>query len=482
MTAVTEEQVGHPSGRRILVVTSYVLLGATLCWSRLVRLGQPLWSDEIQTVTRFVRGGPREILAGTYVANNHELYSLVTWVTTQVAGESEIALRLWSVVPFFVGVAIVTYWLHIRLGALTGLLYLFLATASPLLLDLSRQARGYGLAYLAMSIVIVAALEADRSPRTWTIVAFCAAGVAGTLTLPHFAVAFFTIGVALLSRPRLRLPIAAGLALAAAVILVWYLPHLRPILETAGQDYGRAIDTRWLATAPLDETLVPAFTIADDALLRPNLASLLFVAVLIPLLAASPLLRARAPALILCSGVLATILAVWVTDAQVVPRFFSFLLVPLFVLLASGIAAILTPTVRAPRLRLVLPVAMILAIAFSFTSLAAKVARMPRESLGAVASTIRAEAPASTPVYAQIRYADDLLYHVGRPIVRVRTAADVAAMCSGRSPLFFVRYRLLLTPLEVTCTGRPNARHWRFDQYARGGRADLWYIPSASHR
>ncbi len=84
----------------------------------------------------------------------------------QLVGESEIAYRLLSAVPFVAGVVLVTAWLHRRLGAGSGLLYLFLATVSPLLLDITRQARGYGLAYLAMSIVVVAALEADRTRRT----------------------------------------------------------------------------------------------------------------------------------------------------------------------------------------------------------------------------------------------------------------------------------------------------------------------------
>ena len=67
---------------------------------------------------------------------------------------------------------------------LSGVLFLFLATVSPLLLDITRQARGYGLAFFAMSVLVVAALEAGRTGRTWAIVAVCAAGVVGTWTLP----------------------------------------------------------------------------------------------------------------------------------------------------------------------------------------------------------------------------------------------------------------------------------------------------------
>ena len=68
------------------------------------------------------------------------------------------------------GRTVVTAWLHSRVDALSGVLFLFLATVSPLLLDITRQARGYGLAFLAMSILVVAALEAardGRTPRSW---------------------------------------------------------------------------------------------------------------------------------------------------------------------------------------------------------------------------------------------------------------------------------------------------------------------------
>jgi hypothetical protein len=157
----------------VVLVTSYGLLGSTLLISRLAGLDKSYWFDEVITVRYFVRAGPREILTGPYIPNNHELFSLLAWATRWTVGESEIGLRLWSVLPFLAGVALVTVWLHTRLTPLSGVLFLFLATVSPLLLDLSRQARGYGLAFFAMSVLIVGALEADRDGRTLAIAAAC---------------------------------------------------------------------------------------------------------------------------------------------------------------------------------------------------------------------------------------------------------------------------------------------------------------------
>ena len=148
---------------RVIVVAAYALLGVTLLWSRLADLGKSFWFDESFFVAHFVRKGPGEILTGP--ALSHELHGILAWAAGHVAGESETAYRLLSAVPFVAGVALVTLWLHRRVSAGSALLYLFLATVSPLLLDITRQARGYGLAYLAMSVVVVAALEADRTHR-----------------------------------------------------------------------------------------------------------------------------------------------------------------------------------------------------------------------------------------------------------------------------------------------------------------------------
>ena len=119
-------------------------------------------------VRGYVRGGLDEILTGSGL--NHQLMALLAWAMSSVTGESEVAFRLLSVVPFVAGVVLVTAWLHRRHGALSGVLFLFLATVSPLLLDITRQARGYGLAFMAMCVVIVAALEASRTGRTWLVV------------------------------------------------------------------------------------------------------------------------------------------------------------------------------------------------------------------------------------------------------------------------------------------------------------------------
>jgi len=122
--------------RRIAVVVAYVGLGAALLWSRLANLGHSFWNDEILMVEGYVRAGPRHILSGPDL--NHELMALFSWVTTSVVGESEIALRLLSAVPFVAAVVVVAVWLHRRQGVLSAMLFVFLTLSGGL--DLWRAA------------------------------------------------------------------------------------------------------------------------------------------------------------------------------------------------------------------------------------------------------------------------------------------------------------------------------------------------------
>jgi hypothetical protein len=471
----------RPDGRgaTAIVTALYVVLGSLLLWSRFAGLNHGYSSDELMTVRGYVRAGPHEILIGRYIPNNHELFSLLGWATTAIFGESEVALRLWSAIPFVVGVIIVTAWLHVRLGALSGVLFLFLATASPLLLDITRQARGYGLAFLAMGVLVVAALEATRAPRAWTIVAFCGAGVVGTWTLPHVGIAFAATGVVLLTKRELRRAVSIGLAASFLAIGSWYAPHLDDLRSSSRQEYGARIDGAWIVTAPIDQILMPGLRWIDEVLVDPGPGSLVLVAALALLVGSSPLLRTRDSALVLGSGVVATVVTLWLTRTNVAPRFFSFLLVPLLLALATGIAAILArATSRPAHVRTVLAVTSLGLLVLISAPYTWSITRLPRESIQDVAATIRTVAP-SAPVFAYVPYPRDLEFYLGRPLETARTADQFRRVCQAEREVVFVSQPWLLPPVTVPCTRREGARHLRFRQYARGEEVNVWLIPPA---
>lgn len=472
----------RPDGRgaTAIVTGSYLVLGSLLCWSRFVGLNHGYSSDELMTVRGYVRAGPHEILIGHYIPNNHELFSLLGWATTAVFGESEVALRLWSAIPFVAGVIIVTAWLHVRLGALAGLLFLYLATASPLLLDITRQARGYGLAFLAMGVLVVAALEATRSRGAWTIVAFCCAGVVGTWTLPHFGIAFAATGLVLLTKQDLRRPAAIGLTASLLACIAWYAPHLDDLMSSSRQDYGARIDGAWVVSAPIDQILMPGLRWIDEVLVDPGLGSLVLVVALALLIGSSPLLHVRDSALVLGAGVTATVVTLWLTRTNVAPRFFSFLLVPLLIALATGIAAILArATSRPASVRTVLAVTSLGLVALISAPYMWNVTRLPRESIQDAAATIRTVAPPSAPVFAYVPYPRDLEFYLGRSVEVPRQPNELRRLCQAEREVVLVSQPWLLPPVTVPCTQREGARHIRFRQYARGEEVNVWLIPPA---
>lgn len=466
---------------RWLTVAAYAMLGSVLLWSRLAGLGGGLCCDEISTVVDYVREGPRTILTGAYTPNNHELFSLLAWSSTSIFGESEIVLRLGAALPFIVGVVIVTAWLDLRVDALAALLFLAFATTSPLLTDISRQARGYGLAFLAMSVMVVAALEADRSGRTWAVAAFWIAGLVGAFTLPHFAIAAAAVGVVLLTRPTLRARCLVGGAISAVSITFWYAPHLDDLVTHSSQEYGTRIDVVWLVTAPFDQILLPAFTSLDETFVTPSLATLVVAVPFAVIIGSSPLLHARTSALVLGGSVVATVVVLWAIGAHVVPRFLSFLLVPLLMLVATGCSYVLDRLFSKPALvRTAAVVAVFAVLAFASAPLFASIHTSRRDSLREAAALIRAQAP-SAPVYAYMPYPADLAFHLDRAVNQVERAAETEVVCNASGTAVFLAQPWFWAPTTVpSCTKRPGVQHRRFEHFARGESIDVWVIPAGN--
>ena len=472
-----------PTIATAVVAASYAVLGATLLFSRLAGLGKSFWQDEIIFVNGFLGDGLGHILRGPDLS--HELYAVLGWSTWQVFPESETALRLWSAIPFIVGVVIVSAWLHTRLAPLAGLLYLFLATVSPLLLDITRQARGYGLAFCAMSVVVVGALEATRTRRTLPVAAMCVAGVVGTWTLPQLGIAFLAVGAVVAVNRDLRRATVVGIGASVIAVLAWYAPHLRQVQESSQIDSGFRIGTAWLLTAPFDFILTPALLWIEGTYVIAGVIWLPVVLLSAIVMASSPYIRERGSALILCAGPIATIVFLWATQAYVVPRYLSYLLVPLFVLLASGAASIFGRLVTRPAIvRTLVCVVGIALLAVNFTSVAGDLVRLPREANRDAADVIEARAPQGAPVLAYIHVPQgnppSLQFYLDRRVHVLMRSQVVGRVCNESEPVVYVTQPFRLRGIEVRCLSRPGTEHYSLRQYARGGEISVWIVPPAS--
>jgi hypothetical protein len=465
---------------RALVVAAYAVLGTILLGTRFVGLGHSFWTDELYFVAHFVREGPGEILAGPDLS--HELMAIAAWATSSIVGESETAFRLWSVVPFVAGVTVVTAWLHSRIDALSGVLFLFLATVSPLLLDITRQARGYGLAFLAMSVLVVAALEAVRDGRTAAVVAMCVAGVIGTWTLPQLGIAFLATAAIVASDARVRRTTVIGLGFSVAAIVAWYAPHLGQVRSASEIHDGLQISTVWLATAPIDQVVLPALVWIDGTAAVPGVVWLPLIAIVALVSAASPLARERRSLLVLCASLVATILVLWITRAYVIPRYVSFLLVPAFVLLASGASSILGRIRTRPAIvRTIVCLVALGVLAVRFATIAPDVVRLPREANRDAAEIIERSVPASTPVFAYVRRPENISFYLGRPVRPLEDWTTVAKrVCNNDRQVVYVWQPFTLKEVRLPCLSRPGVQHYRFRQYARGNEMDVWFVPRAS--
>ena len=465
-----------PAAQRVAAGAAYGLLAVTLVSTRLIGLDSSLWHDEVVAVVEFIRAGPGEILAGPDLS--HELFGILAWATTSAVGESEVALRFWSVVPFLLGVAVVTVWLHARLGALAGILFLFFATASPLLLDISRQARGYGLAFLAMGVLLVAALEASRTSGGWYLAGFCVAGIVGTCTLPQFGIAFVATGIGLIADSGLRRRAAVGVGVSLAAIAAWYAPHIGEVRSASRIEDGVQVGTLELLVSPFQHVLIPALLWIDGTVLVGSIVWLPLVLLMAVVMASSPLLSDRRSAVILCSGVVATLVVLWLVQAYVIPRYLSFLLVPLFGLLASGMSAILRRVTSRPALLRTLACAALLGIVgFAFLSVLFHVVRYPREAYRDAARAVERETAPDTPVFAYTRNTEGLDFYLDRP-VRTLDSTDVGAyVCESKELVAFVTQPFGIPDVEVACLDRIGTRNFRARQYARGGEMNVWLVP-----
>jgi hypothetical protein len=310
----------------------------------------------------------------------------------------------------------------------------------------------------------------------WPVAAVALGGVLGVSTLPHFAVAFGAVVAALLALGVQRTRVALAFVLVAAASLAWYAPHVDDVFASTQDLYAVQLESSWILTASIDQTLVPAARLLGDAYLFPNLASLAFVALFAVVMWASPLLRDRATAAVLCMPVVATIAVFWVASAHAAPRFFSFLLVPLFVLVATGAATALGRAFEPRRgIPTVCTAALLAIFAAGSVPFLARIPTEPREAMREVARAI--DELGMPMVHAYVAFPQDLEFHLGREVVPARTQAALARACAEPGEVVVVTQIWMLEPLRPECAGRQGARRVRFEQYARGEAIDLWILP-----
>lgn len=272
---------------------------------------------------------------------------------------------------------------------------------------------------------------------------------------------------------------AIGGAVSLLAIAAWYAPHAGELLESAGQRFGAPIPWYGLITSPVEQILAPAMMFVEGPALTADLTRLPLVAALVIVIAASPLLRSARTGLVLGGGAAFTMLVLWAAQIYVTPRFVSYLLVPLFMLTASGVAHLLLahPGTR-PLLRVGLAFTMLSLLTVSFVSEAPPVLTLPREAHRDAAEIIRNQgAEASVLVYA--RHPSDLEYYLGHRVTSLTTNDVQRSVCGAKKTVVYATQPFVIPLVEVPCALRQGVRRYRLEQYARGGEIVVWVIPPA---
>jgi len=198
-----------------------------------LQLFAPLWWDELYTYERYIAQGPITVITSDYHSNNHRLYSFLAAVIVKPFGASEAVLRLPAVIPTAASAWLLGSGLRRWHGDVPAIAGMLLFCFSPLLLVWTPQARGYGLAVLASTVLLVSAheLATDSGPRLagrW-LVALAVSTAVGIATLPHFVlVAAFTWLAVMITRGRAAWHWSALVAMGTAVVAgaAIYVPGL----------------------------------------------------------------------------------------------------------------------------------------------------------------------------------------------------------------------------------------------------------------
>lgn len=457
---------------RNIALTIFGICGAVVLWTRFATLGQPFFDDEARTVTDFVNGGPHAILSGPFRANNHPLFSLLSWATTGVLGRYEAAYRLPSVVPGVAAIVLIGWWAWRRLGRVASLSVVALATVSSLELSLSVQARGYGLAFLAGAAMLVFADRASSTDRPADVGKFVGFGLVGVWTLPTCVLPFVVHMAILLMRRALRKIVIVLAVVLGLITLVFYIPRIHQTGSVISQSLtSSAFGYEWLR-APFSHLAQPSLS----ALLPGSLRSDAVTAPLFVVLVGLGVFRLwrrneRMLLLLLTAPVVFTYLVFFAARAFVLQRAGSFLLFHVIVLVSIGVTELWVIVQRFALLRLATALVMAAAFVIGIGHVLDETdtAAHPPRDLRAVGMIVRSidigsvvyDAPGGAPV---IQYYSD---HV----ILTRSADQLlVSICYGQKPLVFVQHLHPPDFLEQ-CLMQRHAKSVHVPQYL------VWTIP-----
>lgn len=463
-----------------------IALAVAFFASRLPGLSQSFWEDELWTVVNYVDPGLDSIYdPSIYKINNHVAFSVLAWLVGSVFGSSEVLYRLGSTLPAIAAVALLSTWLWRRLTPWTAVAVAAVFLVSPMHFVQSRLARGYGLAFLAAALWVVASTRlSDGGPRRWVVV-LAASGAVGIWTLPVMVVPFlFHTGVLLLNRrARLRAVVATAAAGVASIGLYW--PLLGELVGVSGsvteRRGGTVVPLHGVVTGPLER-----FVTSVLQFVHPSLAGALGVVVGGAVVVYGAMWLARNDrwllALLAVPAVgFFAVLAVW--EIPVYTRYTSPVLVPTLTFFGIGLARVGVALAR-PRwtraLGAVALAALLVSVSTSFVDHVLAHVREPREAFKEAAAVIEAS-DSDAQVTSDDPFPYELRYYLDRKVRDFGADGLNEQICGADPELIFVAVPTQSDrrdkPIRYECLEEWGTESVRVPQRSRGA-TRIWFPPA----
>jgi hypothetical protein len=208
-------------------------------------------------------------------------------------------------------------------------------------LVLTPQARGYGLAMFAAVVMLIGAVRASDTASTRDVVLFAAGALVGIFTLPVFAVAAVAQAGVLLWNPRLRKRTLLAVAALVVLSLAWYASMLSGILTNSDQQFGTRLAIVGAVTGAYHHLAAPTIANAMPFPAHSTVSNVATFAIvmLLTIAAGFRLWRRNDRALLahLLVPVFFTYVVLVIGRFYVQPRFASYLLFHVLLVLAIGV-------------------------------------------------------------------------------------------------------------------------------------------------
>jgi hypothetical protein len=461
-------------------------LAVLLAWSRLAGLSMSFWHDEVYTVVHFAGSGPSRIFSADYIPNNHVLFSLLSWVTTRLLGPSEVAYRFWGVAPAIAATGWLSWWALRRFGVLAGATVLLLMSVSPALFLVTREARGYGIALLAMCGLVIqgdSALRNSEKAKVWPFIVF---GTVGVLTLPVFVLPFVFCAIPLVAVRSLRRRILIGITISGTLALSWYSPMLSQIVENSSQEFGEPVLWHSFASMSPSRLVFPIarLLLPGDIEVPPppdpgdSLLFLIVVHAAFWSLIAIAFVRTwpsdRRPLLwLLVLPIVGTYGPLAAIGAWASFRHVSYLSVPWFALVAIGVGGLVDLVGKMRYPFLVGTAALGVWIVFSFYPVADTVIQTPLENFKEAGRQVN-ESGLRRVVSNSAR--PDGLRHYMDPRLELLSAAELEGLfCGQESGYVFIDHLFKSDEVDTACLEAKGEQGIPINQRARG-RITLWLV------